>query len=108
MLDVATMTCPCLYGIMNVFDINWKKVPGGKQWFMSQLGPCIQEMYANGNIAEGYYNEMQFPIDEDKKGNKYVLNSEKDHMCRSKILYHPKVVNDFFFNPRQNICYQRN
>ena len=94
MLDAATMTSPCLFGIMKAFDINWKKVPGGKNWFMSQLGPCIQEMYANGNIVESFYNANQFPIDEDKNGNQYVLNSEKDHLCRSKILYHPKVVND--------------
>ena len=84
MLDSATMTCPCLYGIMKAFDINWKKVPGGKKWFMLQLVPCVREMYAKGNITEGFYNEMKFPIDEDKKGNKYVLNSEKDHLCRSK------------------------
>ena len=92
MLDSATMTSPCLFGIMKAFDINWKKVSGGK--FMPQVGTSIQEMYANGIIVKGFYNDKQFPIDEDKKVNQYVLNSEKDHLCRSKIMYHPKVVND--------------
>ena len=42
-LDSTTMTSPCLFGIMKAFDLNWTKVPGGENWFMSQLVPCIQD-----------------------------------------------------------------
>jgi hypothetical protein len=36
MLDATTMTSPCLFGIMKAFDINWKKVRGGK------IGSCLK------------------------------------------------------------------
>ena len=93
-LDAATQSCPCLFGIMKAFDINWKKLPGGKKWFMSKLKVCLQEMYLNGNISEQFYAKLDFPLDADKHNNKYILNSEKDHLCRSKILYHPKILAD--------------
>jgi hypothetical protein len=94
MLDAATQSCPCLFGIMKAFDINWKKLLGGKKWFMSKLKVYLQEMYLNCNISEQFYAKLDFPLDADNHNNKYILNSEKDHLCRSKILYHPKIFAD--------------
>ena len=91
MLDAATQSCPCLFGIMKAFDINWKKLPGGKTWFMSKLKVCILDMYLHGNISEQFYSKHDFPLDADKHNNNKFLNSEKDHLYRSKILYNPKI-----------------
>ena len=90
MLDVATKSCPCLYGIMKAFDINWNTITGGKTWFVSKIGISIQEMYDNGNIGEDFYDEDEFPLDIDKDGKTYILNSVKDHLCPSKISIIPK------------------
>ena len=94
MLDAATKSCPDLYGMMKAFDINWRNVNGGKKWFISKLVHALIEMLDNGNIVEKFYDNHNFPINTDKKGNKYVLNSEKDHLCRTKVLYHPKIISD--------------
>ena len=51
-------------------------------------------MYDNGNIGEDFYDENEFPLDSDKDGKTYILNSVKDHLCRSKIMYHPKILAD--------------
>ena len=61
---------------------------------MSKLKVCIQAMYLYGNISEQLYSKHGFPLDADKHNNKYILNSEKDYLCHSKILYHPKILAD--------------
>ena len=51
-------------------------------------------MFDHGHIVEKFYDDHLFPIDADKKGSLYILNSEKDHLCRTKVLYHPKIITD--------------
>ena len=51
-------------------------------------------MFDHGHIVEKLYDGHLFPIDTDKKGNLYILNSEKDHLCRTKALYNPKIIAD--------------
>ena len=51
-------------------------------------------MFDHGHIVEKLYDDHLLLIDTDKKGNLYILNSEKDHLCRTKVLYHPKIIVD--------------
>ena len=51
-------------------------------------------MFDHGHIVEKFYEDHLFPIDTNKKGNLYILNSQKDHLCRTKVLYHPKIIAD--------------
>ena len=51
-------------------------------------------MFDNGNIVEKFHDDRNFPVDTDKKGNKYMLNSETDRLCRTKVLYHHKIISD--------------
>ena len=37
---------------------------------------------------------MKFPIDKDTKGKLYPLESVADHLVRSKVLYHPNVLQE--------------
>ena len=92
MLDKKTERCADLYGLIDSFKISWPKVTGGKKWFINECTSLINEMFHNGEVSEEYYNENNYPLDKDKGGNIWRLNSKADHLTRSKVLYHPAVI----------------
>ena len=49
-------------------------------------------MFHNSEVTEEYYNENNYPLDKDKHGCIWRLNSNADHLRRSKVLYHPAVI----------------
>ena len=92
MLDQKYGRCPDIFQITKSFKCKWEKVPGGKPWFMSTLPYVIAEMYSNGEVPENFYDENSFPLDKDNDGNVWKLRSEADHLTRSKVMYHPTVI----------------
>ena len=72
--------------MIQAFDINWRNINGGKKWFVSKLVYALLEFFDHGHIVEKLYNNYLLPIDTDKKGNLYILNSEKDHNTNVGIL----------------------
>ena len=92
MLDDVIHRCPDLYGLIASFKIAWQKVTGGKKWFINECSSLISEMYHNGEVSEEYYDEKNYPLDRDKEGNIWRLNSNADHLTRSKVMYHPTVI----------------
>ena len=68
MLDMTTNTCPDLYAIINSFRINWSKIHGGKQWFISKIPSAFVEMFKYGVIHEFYNDEHEFTVDRDVNG----------------------------------------
>ena len=92
MLDKMHKRCPDIYGLVDTFKVNWGKVEGGKTWFMNVLPEVISEMYSEGEISEKFYDNLQFPKDYDEKGNVWLLKNNADHLSRSKVLYHPVLV----------------
>ena len=59
---------------------------------MEQLPAVFSEIFAHGEVCEQFYDEKFFPLDSDHAGNIWRLNSNADHLTRSKVLYHPSVV----------------
>ena len=92
MLDSICKRCPDLYGLVSSFKINWSKVKGGKEWFMKMLPAVIGEMHSEGEVSEQFYDDLNFPLDQDIDGGVWKLNSTADHLTRSKVLYHPTVI----------------
>ena len=92
MLDKRCKRCPDLDRLINLFKVPWGKIKGGQNWFLDMLPTVIAEMYSEGEVSEKFYDEMGFPVDCDKKGTTWLLKSNADHLSRSKVLYHPTVV----------------
>ena len=92
MLDDKFNIYPDLDILMKSFKIDWSKVPGGKAWFMQKLPFVVAEMFAEGEVNEYFYDENNFPVDKDYSGNKWFLKSNSDCLTRSKVSYHPTVV----------------
>ena len=49
-------------------------------------------MYDKGEILEEWYETHKFNIDRDANGLPYILTSNADHLCRSKVMYHDAVL----------------
>ena len=92
MLDEHCARCPDLFKIMKSFKVKWELIPGGKNWFLSILPHVIAEMYSKGEVNEKFYQDHDFPLDADQDGNVWTLNSDADHLTRSKVMYHPSVI----------------
>ena len=92
MLDDKCKRCPDLFALVDSFKIDWKKVNGGKKWFMDILPIVVQEMFLEGEVNERFYDDNNFPLDKDHKGQVWTLNSNADHLTRSKVMYHSSVV----------------
>ena len=92
MLDVKMKQCPDISGIINSFKVNWNKVEGGINWFMKMVPAIVLEFYKNGEILEQFYDDKEFPLDFDKNGKLYRLNSNANNMTRSSVLYHPSIL----------------
>jgi len=54
MLDDTSKLCPDLRGITNSFKINWKRVPGGRQWLMMMTPLAIEDMFRTGKVSEEF------------------------------------------------------
>ena len=52
----------------------------------------MHQIYKHGEIKEEWYDLHDFRVDMDSKGEKYVLISDADHLCRSKVLYHDGII----------------
>ena len=78
--------------MMKALYINLRNINGVKKWFVSKVVYELIEMFDHGHIVENFYDNHLLPIDTDKKGNLYILSSKKDHLCRTKVLYHPKII----------------
>ena len=92
MLDVNTNICPDLYAIINSFSINWSKIQGGKQRFVSKITSAFSAMFKYGVMHGFYDDEHEFPVDRDTNGIVYTMNSVTNHLCRSKVMYHDVVL----------------
>ena len=49
-------------------------------------------MFIEGQVAEKLFDDLGFPMDADHSGIIWKLTSNVDHLTRSKVLYHPSVV----------------
>ena len=47
MLDDKSKLFPDLRGIINSFKVNWKRVPGGRNWLMKMIPQAMEEMFKN-------------------------------------------------------------
>ena len=92
MLDEKFHRCPDLKKILESFKVNWDKVPGGQNWFLEVLPTVVGEMFEHGEVSEEFYDAHYFPMDCDTEGKIWKLNSCADHLTRSKVMYHPAVV----------------
>jgi len=54
----------------------------------------IEEMFRTGAVSEEFFDTRNFQVYRDMNGVKYTLNSTVDHLTRSKVMYHPKVLQD--------------
>ena len=54
MLDAPTNSYLDLYGMIKDVDMHWKKVPGGKKWFILKLNPVFIKMFNCGNLYERF------------------------------------------------------
>ena len=79
---------------MNSFNINWKRLPGGRQWLTTMITLAIEEMFRTGTVSEELFDTHNFLVDRDMNGVTYIRNSTADHLNQSKVLYHPKVLQD--------------
>ena len=59
---------------------------------MRILPSVIAEMHSEGEVSEKFYDDLNFPVDQDIDGGVWKLNSSADHLTRSKVLYHPTVI----------------
>ena len=92
MLDDKCKRCPDLSALINSFKVDWKKVNGGMKWFMDVLPLVVKTMFSEGEVNERFYDDHNFPLDKDHKGQVWRLNSNADHLSRSKVMYHSSVV----------------
>ena len=92
MLDEWTKSCPDLNGLIRSFKIDWTKVEGGQNWLITRLRSVVSQMYVNGEVPESCYDENDYPVDKDHDGKIWRLRSNADHLTRSKVLYHPIVI----------------
>ena len=92
MLDDKCKRCPDLLALINSFKIDWKKVEGGQKWFMDILPSVVCEMFSEGEVNERFYDDHNFPLDKDHKGQVWRLNSNADNLTRSKVMYHSSVI----------------
>ena len=56
------------------------------------LPSVISEIHSEGEVYEKFYDDLNFPVDQDIDGGVWKLNSSADHLTRSKVLYHPTVI----------------
>ena len=49
-------------------------------------------MFGHGEVPELFYDENDYPVDKDHNGKVWRLTSNADHLTRSKVLYHPTVI----------------
>ena len=56
--------------------------------------PAFIEMFKCGNVLERFYDDHHFHVNKGKKCNKYIWNSDKDHLRRTNVLYHPNIILD--------------
>ena len=54
-----------MYGIINIFEIDWSSIAGGEKWLMTMLPNIIAEIYSEGGVAEQFYDDCNFPLDKD-------------------------------------------
>ena len=92
LLDVTTNTCPDLFAIINPFSINWSKIQGGKQRFVSTIPSAFTEMFKYCVIHEFYDDEHDFTVDRDANGIVYILHRVIDHLYRSNVKYYAAVL----------------
>ena len=45
-----------------------------------------------GEVPESFYDNNNFPVDKDHDGKVWCMTSNADHIARSKVLYHPAVI----------------
>ena len=59
---------------------------------MTRLRSVVTQMFAHGEVPELFYDDNDYPVDKDHDGNIWRLTSNADHLTRSKVLYHPTVI----------------
>lgn len=59
---------------------------------MKDIVKAIEEVYDKGYISEQWFEDRSIPVDVDAQGNQWLLRSEADHLRRSKVLYHPTII----------------
>ena len=48
--------------------------------------------FSEGEVNEKFYDDHNFPLDNDHKGQVWRLNSNTYHLTRSKVMYHSTVI----------------
>lgn len=52
----------------------------------------IAEVFMFRFISESFFDENNFPLDKNREGNVWRINSTTDHLTCLNIFYHPSVV----------------
>ena len=91
-LDEKFKRCADLYGLISSFKIDWNKINGEKRWFMTVLPYVISDIFSEGEVTEQFYDDNNFPLDRDHRGEVWRLKSTADHLTRYKVIYHPTVI----------------
>ena len=92
MIDNNCKRCPDLSALIKSFKIDWEQVKRGQKWFMDIVPSVGSEMFTDGEVNDKFYDDRNFPLDKDHKGQVWRLNSDADHLQRSKVMYHSSVT----------------